>query len=171
MSIALSQLGVRTRTVTWEDPMVGAAAATGMSGLEYLRAIASGDVPPPPVAKLLGFEPPQVEHGRVIFSMRPGEHMYNPIGTVHGGMLTTLLDSALGSAVHTTLAPGVGYATVDLAVTFLRPVTRDTPILRCEAEIVHSGGSIATARAEITDDDGVRYATATTTCMILRPRP
>jgi uncharacterized protein (TIGR00369 family) len=87
---------------------------------------------------------------------------------VHGGALATLLDSALGCAVHSTLPAGVGYTTVDLAVTYLRPVTRDTGRLRCEAEIVHGGRTVATARAQITDPSGRLIATATTTCIILR---
>lgn len=159
----------RTRTVTWDDPMIGATAALGMSGLQYMRAIGAGEVPPPPVAHLLGFERPWVEEGKAVFSLRPGEHLYNPIGTVHGGILATLLDSAAGCAVHTTLEAGVGYTTVDLSVTYLRPVTRETPLLHCTGEVVHAGRTIATARAEVRDEDGRLYATATATCLIRRP--
>lgn len=159
----------RTRTVTWQDPMIGAAAALGMSGLEYLRAIGAGQIPPPPIALLLGMEAPAVEHGRATFALQPAEHLYNPIGSVHGGVLATLLDSALGCAVHSTLPAGVGYTSVDLNVTFLRPVTRETGRLRCEAEVIHAGRSIATARAEIVNEAGKRFATGTTTCMILGP--
>src|SRR5688572_6197637 len=104
----MTPTATRTRTFSWEDPMVGAMAAVGMSGLDYLRAIGTGEVPPPPVAVLLGFEPPHVEHGRAVFAVEPGEHLYNPIGTVHGGMLATLMDSAMGCAVHSTLPAGVG---------------------------------------------------------------
>lgn len=167
----MSTTETRTRTFSWEDPMVGAMAAMGMSGFDYLTAISSGDLPPPPVAVLLGFEPPLVEHGRATFAVEPGEHLYNPIGTVHGGMLATLLDSAMGCAVHSTLPAGVGYTTVDLNVTFVRPVTRDTGRVECVAEVVHAGRSIATATARIVDGDGRLYATATTTCMILGGRP
>jgi uncharacterized protein (TIGR00369 family) len=158
----------RSRTVTWEDPMIGAGWAREMAGLDYLQGIRNGDVPPPPFALLIGMEAPIVQQGRATFSLQPGEHLYNPIGTVHGGVLSTLLDSAMGCAVHTTLPRGVGFTTVDLSVTFLRPVTRDTPTLRCEGEVVHAGRSIATARGRITDDAGKLYATASTTCMILR---
>jgi len=157
----------RTRTVIWEDPMIGAEAALSLSGLDYLRAIADGDVPPPPVATLLGMEIAHVDRGRAVFALEPGEHLYNPIGSVHGGMLTTLLDSALGCAVHSTLEAGVAYTTVDLSVTFLRPVTRETGRLICEADVIHTGRKIATARAQIVDGDGRLYATATTTCIIL----
>jgi uncharacterized protein (TIGR00369 family) len=158
---------VRSRTVTWEDPMIGAEAALSLSGLDYLRSIADGDIPPPPVATLLGMELAHVETGRAVFTLEPGEHLSNPIGSVHGGMLTTLLDSALGCAVHSTLDAGVAYTTVDLSVTFLRPVTRETGRLICEADVIHTGRKIATARAQIVDGDGRVYATATTTCIIL----
>lgn len=160
--------GVRSRTVTWEDPMIGATAALGKSGLDYLRGIGSGEVPPPPIALLLGMEAPHVEPGRAVFELPVGEHLYNPIGSVHGGVLATLLDSALGCAVHSVLPAGVGYTTVDLSVTYLRPVTRDTGRLRCEAETIHVGTKIATARAQIVDPAGRVCATATTTCLILR---
>jgi uncharacterized protein (TIGR00369 family) len=158
----------RTRTVTWEDPLIGAGAAVGQTGLEYLRSIASGATPPPPIALLLGMELSAVEEGRATFELEVGEHLYNPIGGVHGGVLATLLDSALGCAVHSTLPAGVGYGTVDLSVTLLRPVTRDTGRLRCEAETIHVGSTIATARAQIVDTAGRVCATATTTCLIRR---
>ena len=161
----------RVRTVSWADPMIGATAAASMAGLDYLRAIGAGDLPPPPVALLLGMDAPHVDPGRAVFTMEPGEHLYNPIGSVHGGILATLLDSALGCAVHSKLPAGVGYTTVDLAVTYLRPVTRDTGRLTCDADAIHTGRKIATARARIVDDDGRLYATATATCLIFRTTP
>jgi uncharacterized protein (TIGR00369 family) len=139
-----------------------------MDGLDYLRAIGSGEVPPPPIALLLGMEVPRIDPGRAVFTLEAGEHLYNPIGSVHGGVLATLLDSALGCAVHSTLPAGVGYTTIDLNVTYLRPATRDSGRLTCEAELIHSGRKVATCRAHIVDDDGRLYATATTTCLILR---
>lgn len=160
----------RTRTVSWDDPMIGATAAASTNGLDYLRAIGTGEVPPPPVALLLGMEIQRVDPGHAVFAMDPGEHLYNPIGSVHGGMLATLLDSALGCAVHSTLQARVAYTTVDLNVTYLRPATRDSGRLTCEAEVVHSGRKIATARAQIVDVNGRLFATATTTCLILRPK-
>lgn len=160
----------RIRTVSWDDPTIGAAAAASMSGLDYLRAIVAGDLPAPPIALLLGMDAPKVDPGRAVFSMEPGEYLYNPIGSVHGGVLATLLDSALGCAVHSKLPAGIGYTTVDLAVTYLRPVTRDTGRLSCEAEVIHAGKTIATARAEVVDGEGRRYATGTATCLILSPQ-
>src|SRR2546425_8727525 len=96
----------RTRTVSWEDPLIGASAAPGMSGLDYLRAIAAGDLPPPPIALLLGMDLAHIETGHAVFELEVGEHLYNPIGSVHGGVLATLMDSALGCAVHSTLPAG-----------------------------------------------------------------
>src|SRR6185295_4939079 len=99
----------RARTITWDDPLPAAASARGRSGLDYLHAIAAGDVPPPPIAVLLGFELVEVEEGRAVFAVTPQEFHYNPIGVVHGGLAATLLDSAMGCAVHSTLPAGTGY--------------------------------------------------------------
>jgi uncharacterized protein (TIGR00369 family) len=157
----------RTRTVTWEDPLEGAAAATSMSGLDYLRGIISGDIARPPLGELLGIRITSIDPGRAVFSLDTGEHLYNPFGGVHGGVLATVLDSALGCAVQSTLAAGVASTTVDLNVTFVRPATRDTGRLTCEAEIIHSGRKISTARGHVVDDERRIYATGTTTCLIL----
>lgn len=158
----------RTRTTEWLDPMIGAAWARQMSGMDYLRAMRDGRVPPPPVGLLLGMEAPVVHQGRASISLPPGEHLYNPIGTVHGGMLAALLDSTMGCAVHSTLRSGVGYATVDMSMSFVRPVTVHSPTLRCEGEVVHAGRTIITARGRITDDTGALYATASSTSIVLR---
>ena len=96
----------RVRTFTWSDPLETAMAAASLPGLEAIRKIAAGELPPPPIAQLLDFEISLVEEGRVIFAFTPAEWMYNPIGSVHGGVAATLLDSSLGCAIHTTLAAG-----------------------------------------------------------------
>ena len=140
----------RTRTVTWEDPAAGAAAARTMSGLEYLRAILEGKLPAAPIASLMGFRPVEVEEGRAVFEVTPAEYHYNPIGTVHGGLACTLADSAMGCAVHTTLPAGAGYTTLELKVNLLRRVTVGTGRLVCEGEVIHVGGRIATAEARLT---------------------
>ena len=129
--------------VTWEDPTAGAEAAATMSGLEYLRAIARGELPTPPVADLIGFDVFEIEEGRVVFECTPAEYHYNPIGAVHGGLACTLFDSAMGCAVHTMLPAGVGYTTVELKVNFLRPITMNTGRLLCEGTTIHVGGRIA----------------------------
>ncbi len=159
----------RTRTVAWDDPLAGAEAARTMSGLDYLRAILRGDLPGAPIAHLMGFEPVEVEEGRVVFAVEPAEYHYNPIGTVHGGLACTLLDSAMGCAVHSTLPAGVGYTTLELKVNLLRPLPRDTGPVRCEGTTIYVGGRVATAEGRIVDAAGKLYAHATTTCMIFRP--
>lgn len=158
----------RTRTVRWEDPMPGVAKLSTMSGLEYLRAIARGELPAAPIADLIGFSISEVDEGRVVFECSPAECHYNPIGTVHGGLACTLFDSAMGCAVHTALPAGVGYTTVELKVNFLRPITTETGRLSCEGRTIHVGGRIATAEARLLDDSGRLLGHATTTCMIFR---
>src|SRR5262245_16513321 len=158
----------RVRTVSWEDPLLGAAAGRELSGLEYLEALRTGKLPPPPMALLLGFALIEVESGRAAFSVEPGEHHYNPIGVVHGGLLATLLDSAMGCAVHSTLPRGSGYTTLELNTHYVRAVTRDTGRLRCEGELVYGGARVATAQGRVQDEGGRLYAHATTTCLILR---
>lgn len=147
--------------------MLGAAAAQGMTGIDYLRAILREEIPPPPIALTLGFKLAEVAEGRAVFTIEPGEYHYNPIGLVHGGVLATLLDSAMGCAVHSKLPAGSSYATTDLNVHFVRAVTRDTPRLRCESELLHLGGRIATASGRVVDAVGKLYAHATTSCLVI----
>jgi uncharacterized protein (TIGR00369 family) len=148
--------------------MTGARLARSMSGLDYLGRIARGEIPRPPIAALLGFDLVEVGEGRAVFVVEPGEQHFNPIGLVHGGLLATVLDSAMGCAVHSTLPAGAGYSTVELHVNLVRAVTAETGRLRCEAELVYGGGRLATAQARAVDDSGRLYAHATTTCLILR---
>ena len=159
----------RTRTITWEDPMITAEKGRTMSGLEALRAVQSGELPAPPIAVLMGMSLAEVEEGRVVFTVLPAEYHYNPIGVVHGGLAATVLDSALGCAVHSTLSAGTGYTTLEIKVNYVRAITQATGELRCEAKIIHQGGRIATAEARVTDAAGKLYAHGTTTCIIFRP--
>lgn len=161
----------RKRTVSWNDPMVGANEARTMSGLDYLHAIATGEIPPPPIAQLLGFSLKRVDSGQAVFELEPAEYHYNPIGMVHGGVASTVLDSAMGCAVHSTLPAGTGYSTVELKVNFIRPLSTQTGTLQCEASVIHTGGRIATAQGKLVDKDGKLYAHGTTTCIIFRPSP
>ncbi len=157
---------VRTRTVTWSDPRGNAALAVTMPGLEWLRRMAAGEIPPPPIALVLGFGVESVEEGRVVFTATPAEYHYNPIGTVHGGLAATLLDSAMGCAVHSTLPAGVGYGTVDLQVRYTRPMTADTGEVRCEGTVVHRGARLATAEGRLTDARGRLLAHGSTSCLL-----
>src|SRR5918997_5756208 len=132
-----------------------------MTGLELLRAIAAGEVAGAPIAELLGFEPVEAEEGRVVFACVPGPQHYNPIGTVHGGLAATLLDSAMGCAVHSTLPAGAGYTTLEVKVNYVRPLTAETGEVRCEAEVIHVGGRTATAEGKVLDASGKLYAHGT----------
>lgn len=159
----------RTRTITWEDPLLTARAARTLSGLDALRAMMRGELPPPPIAIILGLALVEVREGEVVFAVNPAEYHYNPIGVVHGGLAATLCDSALGCAIHSTLPAGTGYTTLELKVNFVRALTRDTGPVRCTGTVIHLGGRIATAEARVTDAAGTLYAHATTTCLIMRP--
>lgn len=159
----------RRRTYEWTDPRVLADAARGADGLSFLRAVADGELPPTPIGQTVGFEPEHVEHGRVVFALEPHEFHYNPIGSVHGGIYATLLDSACGCAVQSTLPAGVGYTSLDLSVKFLRAITVETGRVTCTGEVVHAGRRTALARAQIHDGQERLLAEASSTCMILRP--
>jgi uncharacterized protein (TIGR00369 family) len=157
-----------SRTITWQDPVASAALGAEMAGLEYVRAIQSGEIPPPPIAVVMNFSIEALEEGRAVFIGEPGEEHYNPIGVVHGGYASTILDSALGCAVHTTCAAGVGYTSQTLEVKYLRPITRDTGAVRAEAEVIHRGRNTATSEARLTSvETGKLLATGTSTCLIL----
>ena len=159
----------RSLNITWEDPAIGAQAAFSMKGLDFLQKIAAGEIPPPPIMRLMNIQGAEASEGKVVFVCTPGEQHYNPIGTVHGGLAATLLDTALGCAVHSMLPAGIGYTTLELHVNYVRPITLQTGILRCEGEVIHMGKSMSTAQARIVDASDKLYAHATTTCMILRP--
>ena len=135
--------------------------------MEYFRAIVSGELPAPPISELMGFRAVEAEPGRALFEMEPGPQHYNPIGSVHGGVALTLLDSAMGCAVHTTLDAGVGYTTIEVKTNFVRPITADTGLIRCEGVVLHRGSRIATAEGRLTDADGKLLAHGTTSCLIL----
>jgi uncharacterized protein (TIGR00369 family) len=159
----------RERTFSWADPAAIAAAGAGMSGAEFFAAITAGEIPPPPITQVLDFDGVSFGAGTAAFRLTPQEFHYNPIGSVHGGVIATLLDSACGCAVHTLLPAGVFYTSLDLSVKFLRPVTVATGPITAEATVVHSGRRTALAEAKITDANGKVYVTATSSCLILRP--
>ena len=158
----------RKRTVSWEDPRALFEAGRGLSGIEYLRKIVAGELPPPPIGALMNFRVAEVEEGRAVFSVTPAEYHYNPIGVVHGGVAATLLDSALGCAVHSTLPAGAAYTTLEIKVNYIRPLTIETGPVRCEARVIHLGDRTATAEGRIEDERGKLYAHGTTTCIIFR---
>jgi uncharacterized protein (TIGR00369 family) len=159
----------RVRTVEWDDPLELSAQAGQMSGLEFMRLVASGERPPPPIARLLEMSVLDVEPGRAVFALEPAEWMYNPIGSVHGGVAATLLDSCMGCAVHTTLPAGVRYTTTDIQVRYLRSMRAGQGRVLAEGTVVHSGRRTATAegRLYLEVDETVMFAHASTACVIL----
>jgi len=161
----------RQKTITWYDPMVGAAAARGMSGLDYLRAIMDGVYAPPPIAGHFEMMPTSAEPGDVSFTWTPDESAYNPIGLVHGGLMCTLLDSVVGCAVQTTLPAGVAYTSVEIKVNYLRPVHGHTGELTAHGWVTKPGRQIAFAEGDIRDGAGKVVATASSTCLVFTPRP
>ena len=118
------------------------------------------------IAELLGFRLVEVEPGFACFEIEPAEYHYNPIGVVHGGVAGTLLDSAMGCSIHATLPSGTAYTTLEFKVNLVRPITKDTGLLRCEGHVVHGGKRAATAEGKLTGRDGKLYAHGSTTCMI-----
>jgi uncharacterized protein (TIGR00369 family) len=158
----------RSRTFTWEDPMAIAGRAREMSGREFLQALIDGEIPPPPIAQAFDFKIDEVENGRARFSGTPAEFHYNPIGVVHAGLVLTLMDSALGCAVQTTLPVGVGYTTLETKGNMVRAITADTGKIVCEAHVVHAGRKVATSEARVTAEaTGKLLAHGTSTCLIV----
>jgi uncharacterized protein (TIGR00369 family) len=157
----------RSLRVTWEDPATSAAAARGMSGIEFLQAIRDGRLPPAPIAELLGMRLAEVEPGHAVFEVVPGEQHYNPIGVVHGGLALTLLDSAMSCSVQTQIRAGSGYTTLELKVNLVRAITSTTGKLRAIGKVLHAGKSTATAEGRLVDASGKLYAHGVTTCIIL----
>jgi uncharacterized protein (TIGR00369 family) len=159
----------RERTFSWDDPVAIARAGAGLSGAEFFAAVTEGTIGPPPITRALDFDGVDFSDGRAVFRLTPREFHYNPLGTVHGGVFATLLDSACGCAVHTMLPAGVFYTSLDLSVKFLRPVTVETGPITAEGTVVHLGRRTALAEAKITDTTGKVYVTATSSCLLLRP--
>jgi uncharacterized protein (TIGR00369 family) len=157
-------------TASWSDPAALAEAGRTMSGMEFLQAIREGRLPAPPIAELLGFQLVEVDTGHAVFEILPGEQHYNPIGVVHGGLAMTLLDSAMGCAVHSHMPAGGGYTTLEAKTNLVRPVTSKTGLLRAIGKVLHLGSRVATAEGRLVDGDGKVYAHATTTCIILGRR-
>jgi uncharacterized protein (TIGR00369 family) len=137
-----------------------------LGGLDLLHAMINGELPPPPVMQMLGMDGIEADEGRVTVFMTPREFHYNPLGTVHGGVLATLLDTATGCAVQSTLPAGMGYTSVDLSTKFLRPVTIDSGLLRCQGVMISRGRRTALAEARLTDAGDRLVAHATSTCML-----
>ena len=138
-----------------------------LSGLEFFAAIFAGKVPPPPIGKTLNFWPVEFEHGRAVFEGEPTRDFYNPIGSIHGSYAAALLDSAMSCAVHTTLAAGQAYTTLEYKINLTRGMSDKTGRIRAEGKIVQVGKRIGTAEGRIIDSQGRVLAHGNTTCLIL----
>ncbi|ADB53233.1 PaaI family thioesterase [Conexibacter woesei] len=159
----------RTRTVTWYDPHATAAAGARLSGRDYLQAIADGTLPPPPIASLLDFRITLVDDGEVAFAVTPDESAYNPIGLVHGGLVCTLLDSVVGCAVQTQLPAGTGYASIELKVSYVRPIHADTGEVLSRGWVTKPGRRVAFAEGDVRDRDGKLLASASSSLLVIPP--
>lgn len=157
----------RSRTFTWSDPADTLAGLSTLPGLEALQRILAGDVPYPPIADLMGMRLVEVEAGRVVWEAVPGEEHYNPIGTVHAGFATTLLDSAMGTAFVSTAAAGTRWTTLELKANFTRTITAETGPVRCVGTVVHRGRTVVTTEARIEDGDVRLLAHGTSTILVL----
>lgn len=156
----------QSRTITWSDNSESLAQLPQLSGLDYLTKIRDGELPAAPISAHFDLGVAALEHGTITFTCQPNESHYNPIGMVHGGLVSTLLDSALGCAVHTTLPAGTGYTSIDLKVYYLRPVTSESGPLSCTGRVVKEGRRVAFSEGEVVDRDGKVVATGTSSLLI-----
>ena len=157
----------RTRTYSWDDPFALRDAMAGRSGLELMQLMASGEIPPPPIAQTLGFRLVEAERGRALFECEPAEYHYNPIGVVHAGLAMTLMDSAMGLAFVTTLDKPRGWTTLEVKSNFTRAITVDTGPIRCTGSVIHGGRRVALTEARLEDADGRLLAHGTSTILVL----
>lgn len=157
----------RSMIISWEDPGELGEQARAMRGLDFLEAIRDEELPPAPIQRLLDFTLTEVEEGQVVFTAEPGEQHYNPIGVVHGGLAATLLDSAMGASVHSTLPQGQGYTTLETKFNLVRAITADTGQIAAEGRVVNRGRQVATAEGYLRDGAGKLLAHGTSTCLII----
>lgn len=157
----------RKRTYEWNDPFEGANKAGALPGIEYLEAMNKDEIPLPPIVHTPGFGKPDIKQGEVTFYFEPQEYHYNPIGSVHGGVITSILDSAMGCTLQSVLPAGTGYTTLELKVNFLKAVSYKNGKMTAVGKIIHAGKSTALVKATLTDASGKVYAYGIPTCMIL----
>jgi uncharacterized protein (TIGR00369 family) len=158
---------IRERNIVWEDPLKGASEALQLSGLEYFDKIKAGELPLPPLLTALDFHAERVENGRAVFSFVPQEFHYNAIGTVHGGVISAILDTAMGCTLHSMLPAGTGYTTLELKVNFLKAVTIRSGELKAVGKAIHTGSRTALVEAQLVDEKGTIYAHGVSTCLLM----
>jgi len=156
----------RRLTVEWQNPRPANLAGADLTGLQFMQRMIAGEFPPPPIAQLMGFTLVSVAPGEAVFECRPGEQHYNPLGTVHGGLAMTLLDSAIGCCIHTLLPARTGYTTLEAKVNLVRAMSANTGLVRCTGRVIHNGRSTATSEGRLEDTTGRLLAHGTTTCIV-----
>lgn len=158
----------RTKTISWQDPSEGVGQIHKMSGLDFFQAISDGKIPFPPLLHTLDFKVASIIKGEAIFSFQPQEFHYNTLGTVHGGVISAILDSAMGCSLHSLLPAGTGYTTLELKVNFLKSITIKTGELIATGKVIHAGSRTALVEAQLTSNSNTIYAHATSTCLIIK---
>jgi uncharacterized protein (TIGR00369 family) len=156
----------RSRTVSWHDPLETAARLPDLSGIEFMRAIVSGELAAPPMAVLMNMRPTRVEEGLIEFECEPDESHYNPLGIVHGGYACTVLDTVAGCATQTTLRQGLGYTSLEIKVNYLRALSTGSGVLTATGRVTKPGNRVAFAEATLADADGRLIATASSTLFV-----
>lgn len=157
-----------TRTYTWENPTTLLEEAKKQSGYDLLVGVLNGSLPQAPALETIHSTLIAVEKGQAVFELKASAFLYNLIGTIHGGMISTVLDTAIGCSLLTTLAAGESFTSLDLKVNFLKKITTDSPLLHTETTIIHQGRTTAYLESKLVDATGVIYAHAVSTCLIFR---
>ncbi len=158
----------RERIIHWDDPQNSVRDANAVSGLDYLLSIKEGKTSPPPIAFLVGYKISKIEKGLAVYNFNPKEYHYNPAATVHGGIISTILDTAMTASIISALEKGVGCLTTEMKVNFIRPITADSGILSCEGRLVHFGKRLALAEGRLKDSKGSLYAIGIGSCIIFK---
>jgi uncharacterized protein (TIGR00369 family) len=159
----------RTRTLDWQDPVATRAQGAGRSGLEIMRAMRDGELPPPPMARLLGFDCVTAEDGEIVMALVPGPSLENTSGLLHGGVAATLLDTAMGAAAHTVCPPGSMTVTQDLTITYLRKLTLASGTIRATGRVLNRGRKTIYVTGEVHDGAGALAAHAVGNFAVLTP--
>jgi uncharacterized protein (TIGR00369 family) len=166
----MTEAPMLARLAEREHGVVAREVLTAGSGLAFLQGLIDGIHPPPPFSRATGIYLTRVAEGSAVFSGVPSEEFLNPIGTVHGGWISALLDSAMACAVHSTLKPGQGYTTVEMKINFVRPVLPSSGTLTCEGRLIHRGGTLATSEGKLLDASGKLLAHGTETCIVIEKK-
>jgi uncharacterized protein (TIGR00369 family) len=157
----------KSRTVTWRDPAATAALGASMDGLEFVQAVRDHQLPPPPIEKLMQIELVSVVPGEAVFKCKPDDSAYNAVGAVCGGLVCTMLDTAVGCALHSTMPRGKGFTSIEIKVNFLKTVRQSSGVLTATGIVIKAGSRVAFTEGTVTDASGVLVATASSTLLVV----